>query len=215
MLSRMRNRCAALPVAALLPRVSGNACLRCTTACRGFLSCAWLLSSVTVGAEFKCHHMASAVSWGTCLTFSPLRVQTLKSRHHSHDQCSPVLQRAQQDLQAMAAEFHARYRRYALLTPPAWLQAIDGGAVRQVRASTVVDRKCKDLCAQHHPTGGGLRQGQRLESWQRSVSKPVNHYMLTSVEGFGPGPAPKLSAFSLHILLPVPLSNPALRSMWL
>lgn len=41
-------------------------------------------------------------------------------------------QRAQQDLQAMAVEFHAGYRRYAMLTPSAWLQAIDGSAVRQV-----------------------------------------------------------------------------------
>jgi len=42
-------------------------------------------------------------------------------------------QRAQQDLQATAAGFHAGFRRYALLTPPAWLRAVDGGAVRQVR----------------------------------------------------------------------------------
>ncbi len=33
----------------------------------------------------------------------------------------------------MAAGFHAGFRRYALLTPPAWLRAVDGGAVRQVR----------------------------------------------------------------------------------
>ena len=36
----------------------------------------------------------------------------------------------------MSADFHAAYRRYALLTPLAWLQAVDGGAVRQVRAIT-------------------------------------------------------------------------------
>ena len=68
-----------------------------------------------------------------------------------------MLQRAQQDLQAMAAGFHARYRRYALLTPPAWLQAVDGGAVRQVQASNVVDRNILGLPAQHHLTRVGLR----------------------------------------------------------
>lgn len=57
----------------------------------------------------------------------------------------------------MAADFHARYRRYALLTPPAWLQAVDGGAVRQVQASKLVDRKLLGLPAQHHLTRGGLR----------------------------------------------------------
>jgi len=57
-------------------------------------------------------------------------------------------QRAQQDLQAMAAGFHAAFRRYALLTPPAWLRAVDGGAVRQVRRGGAAAR---------HPGRGGRR----------------------------------------------------------
>ena len=46
-------------------------------------------------------------------------------------------QEAQQELHAFAARFHERYRAYALHTPPAWLDAVDGGAVRQASACAV------------------------------------------------------------------------------
>ena len=35
-------------------------------------------------------------------------------------------------VRAFTAGFHEQYRQYALLTPQPWLEAVDGGAVRQV-----------------------------------------------------------------------------------
>ncbi|KAK9841030.1 hypothetical protein WJX81_006565 [Elliptochloris bilobata] len=69
----------------------------------------------------------AAGAWGRAAA-SLARVAAQQYRHVEPD----AQQRTQQDLQVMAEAFHAAYRRYALLTAPAWLQAVDGGAVRQV-----------------------------------------------------------------------------------
>ncbi len=42
------------------------------------------------------------------------------------------MQAAQLSVHRFAVAFHEQYREYALRTPQSWLEAVDGGSVRQV-----------------------------------------------------------------------------------